>query len=126
KLAQRFSQKGFTGREEIAQADIKVFLNHPLMGAGIGLSRQARISEVGVGHMAHTEYTRLLSEHGIFGLAALVIMFWVALQRFLGARTALEKAFVAAMLMSGFLFMASTAMRLALPGFAVGFATVGS
>lgn len=125
KLSERFSQKGFTGREDIAWADIKVFLHHPLLGTGIGLSRQARVSEFGVGHIAHTEYTRLLSEHGVAGLSALVILFLVALQRFLAARSALERAFVAAMLMSAFLFMASTAMRLALPGFALGFATVG-
>jgi hypothetical protein len=124
KLSERFAEKGFTGREDIAWADIKVFAHHPLLGTGVGLSRQARISEFGVGHMAHTEYTRLLSEHGVLGFSALVIVVLAALQRLVAARSALERAFVAAMLSSAFLFMACTAMRLALPAFALGFATV--
>ncbi|MFM8320105.1 MAG: O-antigen ligase family protein, partial [Chloroflexota bacterium] len=62
-LAERFQSTDSTGRYEIAQADWYVFKTHPVLGVGPGQSNAyhalfyRRAS-------AHTEYTRLLAEHG--------------------------------------------------------------
>lgn len=51
-----------TNRVNIAQHEIELFLQHPLSGVGIGNAGGS-----------HTEYTRLLAEHGILGLLILLL-----------------------------------------------------
>ncbi|WP_276382032.1 O-antigen ligase family protein [Flavobacterium sp. H4147] len=63
------------GREEIMDAEIKLFLEEPVMGVGAGLSKYRRIKLLGEEVASHNEITRMLSEHGIFGLLGLLILF---------------------------------------------------
>jgi O-antigen ligase len=56
-----------TGRDRIAEDEIQAFWDNPLWGVGPGQLNQITWDN----QPAHTEYTRLLAEHGIFGLLAL-------------------------------------------------------
>ncbi|RYE26061.1 MAG: hypothetical protein EOP51_01865 [Sphingobacteriales bacterium] len=63
-----------SGRADIVESDIKIFADHPIFGAGPGGARQLR-SEYGyIPSAAHTEYSRLLSEHGIGGVAVIIVL----------------------------------------------------
>ncbi|PIF31352.1 O-antigen ligase-like membrane protein [Flavobacterium sp. 9] len=63
------------GREEIMDAEIKLFLDNPILGVGAGLSKYKRIEELGEEVASHNEITRMLCEHGLFGIFGLLILF---------------------------------------------------
>lgn len=118
KLAERYKDKGITGRGAMAGADFRMFLERPIFGHGIGMSMAHRAVAAGIA--AHTEYTRVLAEHGILGLAALILLFGLTLKAFLVARGPMPKALVAAFATWALLFMVVSAMRLAAPAFLLG------
>ncbi|MET3028146.1 O-antigen ligase family protein [Flavobacterium sp. UW10123] len=62
------------GREEIMDADITLFLENPIVGVGVGLSKEKRADQLGVAVASHNEITRLFSEHGLLGIFALLII----------------------------------------------------
>jgi O-antigen ligase len=61
-------------RWEIAVTDWEIFKAHPIFGVGPGEARNYREEYGGINIVAHVEYSRLLSEHGIFGGAAMIII----------------------------------------------------
>jgi O-antigen ligase len=116
-LAQRFTDTNLTHRDELAYDDWLTFLENPLFGAGPGMGQAARM-----GLAAHTEYSRLLAEHGLCGLAALAVLAFAALRRWATAPTNLEKAYIVSMIGWAVLYMAVNGMRLAAPSFVAGLA----
>jgi O-antigen ligase len=118
-LTQRFNDTGLTGRTKIAKLDLQVFLAHPILGAGAGMSKYYR-AELGDAHAAHTEYTRLLADHGMLGAVAMVVLLIMTGNAFLRARGPWAKAIVSALAVWACLFMAVTGMRLAAPAFLLG------
>ncbi|UPZ16028.1 O-antigen ligase family protein [Flavobacterium humidisoli] len=62
------------GREEIMDAEINLFMDSPLLGVGAGLSKSKREEELGGQAASHSEITRLLAEHGVFGIVAFLIL----------------------------------------------------
>jgi hypothetical protein len=119
-LSQRFAEKGFSNRESIAMTDLQIFLEHPVTGVGPGLCKQARMRSFGMGGMAHTEFTRLLAEHGVFGFLALLVLGQIGARNFLRAAGPVPKAVVVSLGTCSALFMMVTAMRLVAPAFAFG------
>ena len=77
-----------------------------------------------LGDAAHSEITRLLAEHGLLGLAALVMLAFVGWNNLRRARPTRYKAFVSSVLAFAAFFMAVNATRIALPcvAFAISFA----
>jgi hypothetical protein len=71
----RFTSLDSTGRRELALADWQAFLDHPLAGVGVGLSKQYHAAAVGSAAAAHTEFSRTLAEHGLLGILSTVILF---------------------------------------------------
>lgn len=64
------------GREAIMNAEINLFLNNPITGIGAGLGKEYRKSMGEIEDAAsHNEITRMLAEHGLFGLLGLLILF---------------------------------------------------
>jgi hypothetical protein len=72
-----------TGRTELAANDLKVFEANPLFGVGPGMTKYQRLgydicelrSDKCVSEASsHTEFTRMLSEHGVPGLIAIVVL----------------------------------------------------
>lgn len=63
------------GREEIMDNEIGLFLDNPVMGVGAGMGKNIRKVSSGVDVASHNEITRMLSEHGIFGILGLILLF---------------------------------------------------
>lgn len=75
-----------SGRADLINADINIFISEPLFGVGPGEAKNLRVKYGAATAAAHTEYTRLLSEHGIGGgiIAIILIGFpfvWVRKQK---------------------------------------------
>ncbi len=125
-IASRFAQTSTTGRAEIVEADLDTWLGAPIFGVGPGQAKEKR-ARFFRAEASHTEFTRLLAEHGLFGLAAIACL--IALARRAIARPAppVSRALRGAMLTWSVLFMLIDGVRLAAPGLAFGlcFATLG-
>lgn len=116
-ITERFQKKSLTGRGELLEGELNLFLENPIMGVGPGMSRYYRKP---LWVSSHTEYSRFLAEHGIFGLSviiSLLVAIWKNLKR---NSTHLSKAVVAAFSLWSLLFMFSAAMRLVAPAFIFG------
>ncbi|MBZ0115117.1 MAG: O-antigen ligase family protein [Thermoanaerobaculia bacterium] len=115
-VSARFSDAHSTGRIDIARADLEIFQENPAFGIGPGQSYKEHARTFRASS-AHTEYSRLLSEHGSFGLAALVLMVLMSLTAIAKCRSDFERACTIAFLLWAGLFMGHSAMRLAAPAF---------
>lgn len=120
----RFSSADLTGRDQIMKADVMAFRDHPLLGLGPGESRfyHTRTFRVSA---THTEYTRLLAEHGAFGLASLLIYVSLGLKRWRRRDSHLERAVGLACMAWAALFLIHAAMRLVAPAFLFGLGCAG-
>lgn len=92
-----------SGRVDIAETDWKMFKDNVVFGAGPGMSKELRTQYGFKAIASHTEYTRLLSEHGLGGIAAIIILilfpvWWVNQQRRLLWRAVSSALFVFALL----------------------------
>ncbi|MEO8429264.1 MAG: O-antigen ligase family protein [Verrucomicrobiota bacterium] len=121
-LSERFKDTDPTGRDLILKADLYTFLQHPVFGVGVGMAATYRQLFFSRAIEAHTEFSRLLAEHGVFGLFALVLMFSMAWTAMRQVRSPGAKAIVATTLGWSFLFMATSGMRLLAPSFLFGLA----
>jgi hypothetical protein len=117
-LTERYEELSTTGRTEIALSDLSIWQENPVFGAGVGMSLFRKDGW----RAAHTEFTRLLAEHGLFGLGAIILLIIMSWQRLRQTRSPEEKAFPATMFAWSFLFMLGYAMRLVAPSFAFGLA----
>lgn len=116
-LRERFEDTGTASRTEIAGSDVQLFLDNPFMGVGVGNSYTMRESLLDRKAMTHTEFSRLPSEHGIFGVIALVMLASMIVLNFKKQRSLLGKAIMAGTAAWCCLFMTNAAMRLAAPAF---------
>jgi O-antigen ligase len=112
----RFASLDLTGRDLIMKSDLLAFEQNPIFGVGPGQSESwhsilFRFSD------AHTEYTRLLAEHGIFGLLALLILLTIVLQRIAKKGWRENKGLILAFTAWALIFMVHAAMRLVAPSF---------
>lgn len=119
KLAERFGQMQTTNRGELIRDDIQVWLDHPLLGVGPGRVSDFRADIQGSGH---TEYTRLLAEHGSLGLLALLMLVSMAMQALLKSGDRLSRGHRLIFLVWALLSMLHAAMRIAAFGFVFGLA----
>jgi hypothetical protein len=116
-LALRFEDTSPSHRADIVAEDLRLWKEHPLLGVGPGESRFEREGE---SRIAHTEYTRLLSEHGLLGVIALLCLATIVLSRVLGAQAAQERAYRAAFMLWSMTSMVHVGMRIAAIGFVFG------
>ena len=116
-LSDRFSSTDSTGRNEIAAGDLDLFFDNPLAGVGPGMARYAR---EGSGASAHTEFSRMLAEHGILGLAALGILIALIASAVRRAPTVWGRAVSLSLTAFATLAMTNAAMRTAAPAFLFG------
>ncbi|MBZ9652086.1 O-antigen ligase family protein [Psychroflexus montanilacus] len=108
-----------SGRGDILSQELEAFLEDPFLGVGVGMGKFFRIEEEGSNLASHNEVTRMLAEHGILGIVALLVLLLIPLAFFLSKnRNLLMLPFVA----FWFLTINHSAMRVALPGFIYGFA----
>ena len=108
-----------TGRAELIETELQAFLNHPVTGIGVGKGYEYRLENQGISIATHNEISRMLSEHGLLGLVAILILilipiiFWTKFK---------NNYYFLAFLAFWFLTINHSAMRIALPGFVYGLA----
>ena len=118
-ITARFTESDLSRRDEIGVADLIIWEEHPILGVGPGRSSLEHRESV----IAHTEFTRVLAEHGVFGAAAIVLMLYLAYRNVRRAEWDKSRGFVLAMITWACLFMLNSAMRLAAPSFLIGLAS---
>ena len=109
----------FTGRLKILETDIEIFKDN-FFGVGPGQSKYIRDFYGFRNITAHTEYSRLIAEHGIYGLLSLILLFIVPFSSNIISRP--NRIINITFLTLSYLTMFHSSMRLALPGFLFGFA----
>lgn len=108
-----------TGRVELVETELQAFLHHPVIGIGVGKGFEYRQETSGVEIASHNEISRMLSEHGLLGLVAILILilvpiiFWTKFK---------NNYYFLAFLAFWFLTINHSAMRIALPAFVYGLA----
>jgi hypothetical protein len=123
-LEQRFASLDLTLRGQIARADLTLWSANPLLGVGAGLSAADRMDLLGNADAAHTEYTRLLAEHGIGGLLALLVLLVMPIRAYLRVPSLENQAWVSALLGWSLMEMSHAAMRIVAISFLFGLALV--
>jgi hypothetical protein len=112
--AGRVKESKFTGRAEIAEAEINLFLENPIFGVGVGKGVELRTIDTGQVVLSHDEITRMLAEHGTLGIFALLILFFTPLVLYLENSF---NMFLLCFVAFWFLTINHAAMRTAVPAF---------
>lgn len=112
-LEERYSSTSVGLRQSIAEEELGLFREHPMLGVGPGMAKYYRSDPLGFEAAAHTEFTRLLAEHGLFGGMALLMLLVIAARGYLAAPAALQKGWTAALAAWTFAEMSHSAMRIA-------------
>lgn len=102
------------GRERIMDTDIKLFLNNPVLGIGAGMGKQMRKESFGLEAASHNEITRMLSEHGLFGVFALLILLMTPFVLYINNR---QHLYFFSFYVFWLLTINHAAMRIAAPAF---------
>jgi hypothetical protein len=117
KLQERYEDRGTTSRFDIVESDLILFMQHPILGTGVGQSKRSREEILGFSAASHTEFSRIISEHGIFGVLSLIALGLTVVYNLKRQRLTSNKAFVVGVICWSGLFMLNTGMRLASPAF---------
>jgi O-antigen ligase len=118
-IISRFGNADLTGRDRIAMTDLRVWWDNPIFGVGPGMTSNYYESSVGLAP-AHTEFSRMLSDHGLLGLVSIMLLTFMAIDNVKRARNLQHRAVVIGLLIWTLLFMMSSAMRLLAPAFVFG------
>ena len=121
-LTKRFQETTLSGRTEIAQAEMIIWQDHPVFGVGPGEGAFQSEEYFGQYAAAHTEYTRLLAEHGIAGILAIILLVVMAMRAYLRSPGAQSKLWAAVFLVWPLVEMSHAAMRVAAISFLFGLA----
>jgi len=116
-LTDRYSEESTTGRTELIEEDIAFWTENPIFGVGVGKLKESRESGQ---RAAHTEFSRVLGEHGLFGVVALIVLGISLLRNLLKGDRDIGRIIVSACICWGLLFMAGNALRLVAPAFMLG------
>jgi len=82
-VQKRFKDGNTTERGQLAGIDMELFASHPVFGVGVGVSDKShRIGVDGSALASHTEFTRLLAEHGLFGIGVILSMLGLAIEAY--------------------------------------------
>lgn len=124
KLEERFDSSDTTNRVSIMEMEMQVFLENPVLGAGVGEAIDERYQMSQHFAASHTEFTRLMSEHGLLGGLAIVFLIAASISNLRKQTTRSGKAIVAGAIVWSGLFMTNAGMRLAAPAFLWGLSFV--
>lgn len=117
KLEERFESSDTTNRLTMMELELQVFFENPVVGAGVGGAIDQRYQMSQHFSSSHTELTRLVSEHGLFGVLAIFFLVAATIANLRRQTTRIGKALVAGMIIWSGLFMMNAGMRLAAPAF---------
>jgi hypothetical protein len=115
-LDSRYGSASTAGRTSIAELDMEVFGSHPLMGVGSNRAQEYR-PDTNLGESAaHTEFTRLLAEHGLLGVIALGLMATMLVQAYRWAPSQWNRLMVVALAVWSLTTMLHAATRIGAVG----------
>ena len=113
-----------SGRAKIMVLDFEIFKDNFFMGVGPGAGHHERkVYGYGSAVASHSEFTRMLAEHGLFGLTSLLSILLLFYNEY-KKRVDYNKVFLAGMSLFAILTMFHSAFRIALPGFIYGLSYV--
>lgn len=114
----------FSGREEIFEEDLTIFKDNALTGVGPGMATFKRGEISGIEAAAHIEYSRLMAEHGVFGIAVIFIMVVLPIVTFFRLKSTDDRIILVMCTAFVFVTLGHAAMRTAAPGFIYGLAYI--
>lgn len=106
-----------TGRKQLVVFELNAFYSSPILGVGVGKVKELRYEKQNVQAASHNEVSRILSEHGLFGLIAFSILFFTPLVLRLQNKYNL---FFYSCFLFWFLTINHSSMRIAAPAFIYG------
>jgi O-antigen ligase len=111
-----------TGRALIYEIDLNIFIDHIFTGVGPGQATELReVYGYGKQVVAHTEYSRMLAEHGIAGLFSLLILIGISVTHLFRSYSKSGQFIKVIFGILAILTLSHSAMRLAMPSFIYGF-----
>lgn len=110
----RVKESQLSGREEIAKTELKMFLENPIFGVGVGKNKEYREEITGIVAASHNEITRMLAEHGLLGAIGLCILVFVPFFNFFNNQ---QHIFLLSFFIFWLLTINHAAMRIAAPAF---------
>ena len=110
----RVKESKLTGREKLIESELNMFLDNPIFGIGVGKNKEYREETTGIEAASHNEITRMLAEHGMFGLFGLIILLATPMVLYLNNK---QNIFVFSFVVFWILTINHAAMRLAAPAF---------
>ncbi|MEW6216646.1 MAG: O-antigen ligase family protein [Candidatus Bipolaricaulota bacterium] len=125
-FVERYTDPRLSNRDVIAKSDLEMFLDHPVLGVGPGMGTELRESLLGQRVAAHTEFTRMLGEHGLGGVLALVALALVSVRAVRGAPPGRPRALPFGLVAWMWLYFAVNAFRTVLPVAALALALASS
>jgi len=107
-----------TGRGKIMEGDILAFKEYPILGVGYGMSAKWHALILGRDVVAHTEFTRLLSENGSLGLLFILLCYFILPIRyfFTNVLNRFGQFHFIVFIIYSYATMLHAAMRIAIPG----------
>lgn len=121
-LTERFQDTSTTNRSDLFDEELSIFDENWKTGLGAGgLSQIVRPSS-GIKEAPHTEYSRLLAEHGLFGVLALGVMAWMAVRAIRRSSPGFSRFATVALLAWSLTEMTHAATRIATIGLMFGLA----
>jgi hypothetical protein len=120
----RFMNTYESGREEIIWNEMKLWRDNPFLGVGPGVSMFLSKNALNGIVPPHTEFTRVLVEHGLPGVVSLVLLLAIATVSVRRQGAHRSRAIAVTILTWTILFMAINAMRIVAPSFLFGLAAL--
>ncbi|MDT8346687.1 MAG: O-antigen ligase domain-containing protein, partial [Flavobacteriaceae bacterium] len=117
--AGRVKEDVTTGREHLVFTELDAFFKNPVTGIGAGRIKVYRFKESGIEAASHNELSRLLSEHGLFGVGALLLLIIVPVWHYF---TTSSNYLMLSLLAFWFLTINHSSMRIAAPALIYGLA----
>jgi hypothetical protein len=111
-LEARFTSTDTHGRDLLWQTDFKIWQDHLITGVGPGQAGEYYAPIFGGLVASHTEYSRLLSEHGMFGLVAILLLGTMLIRAFLSAKGSRAKGVVIGCMLWSLAEMTHAGMRI--------------
>ena len=113
-----------SGRFEIFSMQLKSFYESPILGIGVGNGKYKRIkSGKRIVAVSHNEISRLIEEHCLLGVLALLILLLVPLENIYFSNN-YQRAFLVSFYVFWFLTINHSAMRIAFPAFVYGLSLI--
>ena len=117
---ERFVDTNTTGRWQLLMADLTAWEENFFLGVGPGQSNDYHDDILGKKITAHTEYSRLVAEHGLLGMIAALVLFFTLWKNFFHSQSVHAKSLVLVLGMWAASTMLHSSMRIAVISFAFG------